>query len=315
MNNNFIMTNGTMNGMDTFADTIKAAMELCYGDDVKVVVHDVKKNNDVIYKGLTIVKSDCNITPTIYLEAYYAEYMKGNSMENICKEIMDVYEMHSVEHDFDITLVTDFNKAKDNICFKVINVEKNEDLLKTIPHKMFLDLAIVFYVDLSNTEVENGTVLVQNHFLNIWKDVDTDMLYELALANTQRMHHGRVSSMLSVFSEIFDEVDSEEFFDLPLVEDVPMYIATNVQKVLGAAIILYDGILKAFAERIGGDFYILPSSTHEVLFVPVTCGMDVAYLRQMVYEVNATEITEEEFLSNNVYYYNMDTDRMVIAQP
>ena len=313
MMNNFIMTNGTINGMETFGDTIKTAMELCYGDGVKVVVQDVRKNNGVTLKGLSIVKSDSNISPTIYLEPYYAEYQAGNTMANICREIMEVYEEHSVKHDFDITMVTDFNKVRSNVCFKVINAEKNKDLLATTPHKLVLDLAVVFYIEVMQDKTGNGTILVQNHFMDMWDGVDTDTLYRLALANTQRKYRGRVCSMFTVMTEVLDEEYAEEFFELMVDADVPMYVASNVQKLLGAGVVLYDNLLRTFAERIGGDFYILPSSTHEVLFVPASIGMDVGYLRQMVRDVNATEVSEQEFLSNNVYYYSIDTDRMVIA--
>ena len=147
MNNNFIMTNGTINGMSAFAETVQRAMELCYGDGVKVAVHEVRKNNGVTLTGLTVVKRDCNISPTLYLEPYYAEYKAGTTMANICREIMDTYEKHSVKCDFDITLVTVFNKVKDNVCFKVINAEKNKGLLATTPHKLLLDLEVVFYIE------------------------------------------------------------------------------------------------------------------------------------------------------------------------
>lgn len=69
MNNNFIMTNGTINGMEVFADTIKTAMELGYGDDVKVTVHTVRKNNGVTLTGVIILKDGSNISP-IDLEAF-----------------------------------------------------------------------------------------------------------------------------------------------------------------------------------------------------------------------------------------------------
>ena len=108
---------------------------------------------------------------------------------------------------------------------------------------------------------------------------------------------------------------TNQFFELMLDGDAPMYVATNVQKVWGAGVILYDNLLKTFAEHIGGDFYILPSSTHEVLFVPAYVGFDAKSLKQMVKEVNATEVSEQEFLSNNIYYYSMDDDRMEIVQP
>ena len=98
-----------------------------------------------------------------------------------------------------------------------------------------------------------------------------------------------------------------------LDEDVPMYVASNVQKMLGAGVVLYDGLLKTFAENIDNNFYILPSSTHEVLFVPDFMGIEVEYLKQMVQEVNATEVSEQEFLSDNVYYYSIEDDRIVIV--
>ena len=313
MNKNFIMTNGTINGMEAFGDTIKTAMELCYGDGVKVVVQDVRKNNGVTLKGLSIVKSDSNISPTIYLEPYYAEYQAGNTMANICREIMDTYEKHSVKCDFDITMVTDFNRVKDNVCFKVVNAERNKEILATVPHKQMLDLAVIFFIEVLQDKAGSGTITIQNHFMDMWDGVDTDTLYRLALANTRSKYRGRICSMFTVMSEMLDEEYAEEFFELIVDDDVPMYVASNVQKLLGAGVVLYDNLLKTFAERIGGDFYILPSSTHEVLFVPASVGMDVEYLRQMVRDVNATEVSEQEFLSNNVYYYSIDTDRMVIA--
>lgn len=313
MNNNFIMTNGTINGMTAFAETVQRAMELCYGDGVKVTVHEVRKNNGVTLTGLTVVKRDCNISPTLYLEPYYTEYKAGTTMANICREIMDTYEKNSVKCDFDITLVTDFNKVKDNVCFKVINAEKNKGLLATTPHKLLLDLAVVFYIEVMQDKTGNGTILVQNHFVDMWDGVDTDTLYKLALANTQRKYRGRICSMFTVMQEILDEEYATEFFDMVCEDSVPMYVATNVQKLFGATVVLYDGLLRTFAEQIGGDFFILPSSTHEVLFIPATDDMDATFLKQMVHEVNATEVSEQEFLSNNVYRYSIDIDRMVIV--
>ena len=312
-NNNFIFTNGTIIGMKTFAETVQRALELYYGNGVRVVINDVTKNNNVTLTGVTILKSGCNFNPTIYLEPYYADYKAGATMAKICRDIMAVYEEHRVLHSFDTSLVTDFNKARSNVCFKVINAEKNGELLKTVPHKKLLDLAVVFYIEVFQDKNGNGTILVQNQFLDMWDGIDSDTLYRLALSNTQKKYRGRICNMVTVMSEILDEEFANQFFELMLDGDAPMYVATNVQKWLGAGVVLYDNLLRTFAEHIGGDFYILPSSTHEVLFVPAYVGFDVEDLKQMVQEVNATEVWEEEFLSDNVYYYSMDEDRMVIA--
>jgi len=95
-----------------------------------------------------------------------------------------------------------------------------------------------------------------------------------------------------------------------LYEDnmVPMFVATNSKKVNGAGVILYDGLLRTFAEKIGGDFFILPSSVHEVIFVPANGDIDARHLIQMVKEVNATEVAPDEVLSDNVYMYHADED-------
>lgn len=314
MNNNFIMANGTINGMKDFSGTVKSAMELCYGDNVRVLVNDVRKTNDVILSGLTIVKTGCNVSPTIYLEPYYEQYRSGVAMEDICQDIMAVYEEHCVDTDFDISMVTDFCKVKDNVCYKVVNAERNQELLKTVPHKLVLDLAVIFFIEVFQSGAGNGTITIQNHFMDMWEGIDTDILYELALVNTQRKYRGRVCSMFSVMQEILDEECTTEFFDLMCEgSDVPMYVATNTQKLFGAGVFMYTGLLKAFAEQIGSDFFILPSSTHEILFVPATVDMDASYLKQMVHDVNATEVSEQEFLSNNVYRYNIDTDCMAIV--
>ena len=313
MNNNFIFTNGTINGMKAFAETVQRALELYYGDGVRVVVNDVHKNNNVTFTGLSILKRGCNLSPTIYLEPYYAGYKAGITIATICRDIMKVYEEHRVSYNFDTSLVTDFNKVRRNVCFKVINAEKNRELLNSIPHKMLLDLAVVFYIEIFQDKSGNGTIMVQNQFLDMWDGVDTDTLYRLALSNTQKKYRGRICNMVTVMSEIMDEEFANQFFELMLDGDAPMYVATNIQKWLGAGVVLYDNLLRTFAEHIGGDFYILPSSTHEVLFVPAYVGFDVESLKQMVQEVNTTEVSEQEFLSNNVYYYSMKDDRMVIA--
>ena len=58
------------------------------------------------------------------------------------------------------------------------------------------------------------------------------------------------------------------------------------------------------AERAGGDFYILPSSIHEILIVPDNGKMGLSDLENMVKEVNATQVAPEDKLTDNVYHYD-----------
>lgn len=83
-----------------------------------------------------------------------------------------------------------------------------------------------------------------------------------------------------------------------------MYILTNQNKVNGAGVLARDGVLDKIGELLGSDFYVLPSSTHEVILVPDNGNMQTKELEDMVKEVNATQVPPEDLLSDKVQYYD-----------
>ena len=89
--------------------------------------------------------------------------------------------------------------------------------------------------------------------------------------------------------------------------DDKLFVLTNNQKLNGAAALLDEKMMEQIAERVGNDFYILPSSVHEVLIVPKEAGMDFKDLEAMVQEVNATQVAPQDKLSDHVYQYDNET--------
>ena len=94
--------------------------------------------------------------------------------------------------------------------------------------------------------------------------------------------------------------------DAPL----PMYVLSNQQKLFGAACMLYPGVLKEFAKKLQNDFFILPSSVHEIILVPAEKGTDKDTLREIVTDINRTQVAEDEVLADSVYYYNRDKEQI-----
>lgn len=310
-----IMTNINIKTTQAFAVSVKATMETLYGSGYRITLQEVVKNNGRTLTGLCIRKDDEKMAPTIYLDGFYEEYNKGVSMELICKEIDQIYENNKVKKDFDVSGIMDYEQMKDNVCFKLVNAKRNQMLLADAPHIMFHDLAIIFYILVSKGTTGTGTITIRNNIMNMW-GIDADDLYSVASKNTQKLFRGKVSGITSVITEILNDnivsEISEELFDMVVNRDdmIPMYVASNADKTNGAAVVLYDDLLKEFAERIGSDFYILPSSIHEVLFVPAIGGVNARDLARMVRDVNATEVAADEILSDNVYVYNRETDRV-----
>ena len=318
-NGGFIMSTGTINTVDLFAEVVKTGLEEAH-PECSVVVHKVTKNNNLVLTGISIRSREVNLAPTIYMDGYYNDYKNGRPMVEILAEVERAYNTYKAEQDFDVSSITDFNLVQDKICYKLVNRDKNKELLADTPYLPFQDLAVIFYVVVSEDRVGTGTVTVHDNLMEMWGNPDIKELYRIAKNNTQRRYKGRVSNMMEIMGEIIshsaDNVDSDvvdAFFEMDSVyEDnmMSMFVATNNKKVNGAGVILYDGLLRTFAEKIGGDFYILPSSVHEVLFVPANGDIDARYLIQMVKEVNATEVSPDEVLSDNVYMYHADEDRL-----
>ena len=316
-NGGFIMSTGTINTVDLFAEVVKAGLEEAH-PECCVMVHKVTKNNNLVLTGISIRSKEVNLAPTIYMDGYYNDYKNGRPVMEIIAEVERAYDTYKVEQDFDVNSITDFNHVQDKICYKLVNRDRNKELLSDAPYLPFHDLAVIFYVVVSEDRVGTGTVTVHNHLMEMWGNPDIKELYRIAKNNTQRRYKGRVSNMMEIMGEIIshsaDNVDPDvvdALFEMDSVyEDnmMPMFVATNIKKVNGAGVILYDGILRTFAEKIGGDFYILPSSVHEVIFVPANGDIDARYLIQMVREVNATQVAPDEVLSDNVYMYHADED-------
>ena len=176
---------------------------------------------------------------------------------------------------------------KERIVYKVIRRESNEELLMQVPHECYLDLAIVYYALMENTEFGTATLLIRNEHLKEW-GITKEEIAEAAKKNTP--------SLLRLEVRVLADY---------------MYIVTNSITSFGAAVMLYDDFWKRMRTLIGENFYVLPSSVHELILIPECYVMDKRRLQEMVKEVNRTEVENEEILSDNVYYYSGKEDRLL----
>ena len=209
--------------------------------------------------------------------------------------------------------LTDFAYVKDKICYKLVNKHMNSALLTTVPHRDYLDLSIVYYIRLAQTDNGLATLNVTDSLAHTW-GVDEETLFSLASSNTPLLCRGIVLTMDNVLDKsVNSQTKTYDHFDFTCSEThiLPMYVATNTNRTYGASVILYAGLLDAAAEKLG-SFYALPSSVHEFMFIPDTFG-NAEYIKQMVKEINAAEVPEEEVLSDNIYHYDSRTHELKIA--
>lgn len=280
----------------------------------EVKVQKITKNNNLVLTGLCIMQKDCNIAPTIYLEYYKDLYEDGSmDMEEIVDHIIQRDQEHRI-NGMDVSFFTDFEKVKKDLSFKVINAERNIKLLEKVPHKRFLDLAKVYYVTVSNEAIGEGSIQINNNHMQMW-GITEEELDRIASAMGEENQKACFIDMVSMVEEILQdkEEDSLEMIkDIEGIEPI-MYVATNRKRFLGAAVMIYKTFLEKVAEKLKNNLIIFPSSVHEILIVAESPAIDIYHCKKMVKDVNATQVEPDEFLSDNVYYYDRKTKELIIA--
>lgn len=297
--------------MKVFADMICREVGRRLGEGVCVEVRDVRKNNGTILHGLLARKEGCNVAPTIYLDTYLEAYKQGIPFGAIVRRVLDAYQEDWGGESVDMGFFRSFEQVRDRICCRLIGRERNGALLEEIPHIEFLDLAVCFYYAYRGG-LGDGMIQINNSHMEMW---GSNMMELLALSkrNTPRLFPWACCGIEEVLTETADGSDDADFRCIleALCEEVPMKILSNERRIQGAVCMLYPGVLKEMADRIGGDFFIIPSSVHEVILLPDTDkGLNEA-LKQLIWEVNRTKVAPEEVLSDALYRYDRANGRVM----
>jgi len=309
----------------TFLTLVSQWVQKKLGPEVTVRHHVIYKNNSVRKDALCILEKGANISPTIYLEAYFAMFQSGASMKEICDRICQEYETNRCCGYLDVSDLCDFGKAKKQIAYKLIHYEKNLQLLREVPHRRFLDLAIVYYILIENSFIGNGTALIHHRQMGVWQ-VEEEDLYRAAKENTDRLLGNEVQDMRQVVRQLLqtdverqlaadikggickkEQVDLwvEDLLDNTMPrERVPMYVMSNSDKYMGAAAVLNDKNLKKLSAQWGCGIYVIPSSIHEMILIPDRELICVEEMENLLKEVNEQPENAQDFLSNQVYYYD-----------
>lgn len=137
-------------------------------------------------------------------------------------------------------------------------------------------------------------------------NVSLEEVFAKAKENMERLFPACIVPMSELLGELIGicSVNAEE-------DPVPFYVLTNRKGTMGATTLLYQGVLNQFAETVGSDFYIIPSSVDELILLPDMEGMDAETLNEMVKQVNYEVVSEEKQLSDHVYRYRKETKEIV----
>lgn len=273
--------------------------------------------------GIGVEIENSNISPCIYMdkflipafsecfddnkekkEIYQEDYMEISLEEsNKYFEEQVIYALKEKEacHLEDIDF-SEFEDLKDHLFLALVNFDKNRNMLQKCPYKKFLDLAIVVRWKMES-ESASGSMLVNHKLLDSW-GISKEELFSAGWVSTRKLLSPKIENLGDFLKR---EIGGE-------YEENPMIFIGNNMNYYGAVYMLYPDLLEELYYTAGDDYYILPSSIHELLALPVTkSDICASELCEMVKEINRAEVSREECLSESVYYYNHKAGKLSIA--
>lgn len=307
-----------MMNYEIFKEVVKEKFSDYMPDEYKdreLMIQSVDKVNETL-DGLTLrdTTSALSISPTIYINDMYKHYLKVEDLDIVFTAAADRM-MHGMKMAPDEAQKIDYETAKDNIVFQLINTEQNKEMLKGMPHREFQDLSVIYRWIVSSDHDGVHSAVIHNPLAERI-GMSEEELFKVAAENTRRILPPVIKDMNSIMREIFIKDGMPEEIAEMMIGEIPsesmMYVITNEKGINGAVSMMYEDKLHELAVKLDSDLYIMPSSVHEVIAVSSDIG-DPYELAAMVSEVNMSNVELSERLSNQVYHYDKDLRKVTLA--
>lgn len=273
------------------------------------------RNNGIKLTGISAASPDSNVGPVVYLEGYFREYEKermgiGEIAEAVYQQIME----HKDDlRDINLDNLRQWEAIRCNIYAKLINAEMNRELLEIVPHRLFLDLAVVYYIRMDGMmagTVGSSSILIHRNHMEMWGKEEED-LYQAFAVNMRLEGKPLFENMAVLLKRMAPQI-------MEVLNDdgnpvLSTYILTNQCRYFGAAELLDRHIIQEIGNWLEEDFVILPSSVHETIIIPLSKAPEYSELKGMVREVNREQLDLQERLSDHVYIYDRKAGTLKIV--
>lgn len=295
---------------DTIVRELVEAVKEVVGEVYQVRTNEIRKNNGVVLQAVVIREEGESVSPTIYIDKFIEDIEKEEvTVAEVAEKIFGMYEENR-KPELGAT-VSDLTKKEfilGHVEYQLVNADRNAERLQGVPSKKIADLAALYRTVISNDERGTASYIVSDEMMKN-AEISIEELDEAADRNTKNAGF-LVKSMQQVMAEMMGmpEEMAEAMADGP-----QMFVLTNDRKTNGASILLFKEQLVELAEKVDDDFFILPSSIHELLAIPASQVDDAEQLRQMVREVNDTQVAPDEILGYEVHLYNRETGEVEVA--
>lgn len=205
------------------------------------------------------------------------------------------------------TVILNRETLKSKLQCSLMGIAENQEYLRKVPHEKIEDIAVV-----ARFHVNDEASFVVTNALCQQLCLTSSEVMEMAHANTSKQEYSCIN-MADMLRGLMELQDMSPDYAADMTETqknvCPMYVLTNQSRVDGALALTSVKALDDARQKLGEDFYVLPSSRHELILIPQKFVDDVKVLEDMVKEVNATEVRSVDKLTDSVYRYHGESKK------
>ena len=276
-----------------------------------LIIEDVEisKMNDQKLHGLTFRPKGSDAAPTLYIDDLYERHQNGEDIGFLMVDLANMYkETRHAPAPPKVDL--SWENVKNSLTLRLLEKSRNIDFLSNMPYAdVGNGLALIVDINMGEDRGGEWRVAVNNSVLESL-GISKEQLFKDAMSSAETFERATLVDMGDALfnPEKNNLLDRNE--PLRPEEVGSMYVLTNSSGSLGASALFYPDVKEKAAELLGSDFYILPSSCHEVILVPDSMDIKAQDLCDMVKQANRSVVEDKDILSDNVLHYSRDERRL-----
>ena len=265
-------------------------------EEFYIEYNEVQKNNVNKEAYRLIPKTQKTCSPVAYCENF--ENCSDNT--EIAKELINIWNKGKLYEIPDIEELGSREFILKNVYPKVV-ANTNNELIdgQHLVFKEFLDMFVIYYVNIGADNEGTASYNVQEKMIAN-AGIDMEELHSQAIKNLE--NEVSIKDMQDIIMNIIGITDESEFDFSQVPEENQMLVLSKKDSMYGASVILCASVLEKLDSFWNGEFVILPSSVHECISVR-SDGFTLQEMKEMVMEINDTEVSPEDRLTDSVYVY------------
>lgn len=260
---------------ESFMNLLKETLE---SFDIETEFVDVKKPNGT-YTGMCMTGK--KMSAIVNIDGLYKRYEAGNvTFAEALREIRVCFSTKIPGEDD----ILEYEKVKDKLLIKCMNAET--EYVKDKVYVQVTDIALVSYINM-----DDYSVPVNQGMLKMYGKTNEEVFFQ-AMKNTIKQCEPQIFNVDELVSHLVHSGDGTKKSN--------MIALTNTKMYNGAVVLFYPGMMELIRDVIG-DYYVFPSSVHEVMIVKKECYMSEQEMKQMIRSINKEMVDEEDVLTDSLY--------------